>query len=678
MQTMTCKHCGNIIEDSDQVCSGCGLPRPPQIRKTPTSKIYSVLYWPGHFLFFDDHLVTSRLDWFFATLMEEFIGKVWDRFITRSANKHYPEAVVYLDDMRRTTGIFFRALGGEGGLRVENATDFETQSRRSLLQRIAGTGNTTQYAWRDEETLRLPESIALFPTQTLNRDLYLWLTALSAITTEGEDWISRNQYRCQQTLKFWPGLKNRYESLLKAHLAQRQNPQNLPDDEAEQETIIRAALNNFSVPVKLEYAKHPPQPVSLWLHPSPPHVETGTGLPPPDPDNPESSKNKQQEKKQQKRKQANRTEMPDGKNGLMSFRLESLWSWAEYIKVDRSSTEDDDDDAVQTAEDMDNLSLARDGETTASKFKFDLDLPADEYDDIVLGEGIPIDEWDYKKQLLQKGYCRLQVMTARHADQAELPQKLRQQARIIRNQFEILRPQRHWVNRQHEGTELDLENYITHLADRKNGHTDTDMPIYRQLRNQSRDLACLLLADLSLSTDAYVNNDTRVIDVIRDSLHLFSEALNATGDQFALHGFSSRNRDHIRFHNIKSFGDHFDNDVRGRINAIKPDYYTRMGAAIRYASQLLIQQPASQKLLLILTDGKPNDLDKYESRYGLEDTRMAILEAERLGLRPFCVTIDQNAEDYLPYLFGSRAYLLIRHAEELPQKLPQLYLRLSQ
>jgi nitric oxide reductase NorD protein len=102
-----------------------------------------------------------------------------------------------------------------------------------------------------------------------------------------------------------------------------------------------------------------------------------------------------------------------------------------------------------------------------------------------------------------------------------------------------------------------------------------------------------------------------------------------------------------------------------------------MGAAIRYATELLTKEASSQKLLLILTDGKPNDLDKYEGRYGIEDTRMAVLEAEKLGLQPFCVTIDEQAEDYLPYLFGSRSYVLVRNAEELPRKLPLLYLRLT-
>ena len=612
--------------------------------------------------------------------MEEFIGKIWHRFITSSANQHYPEAIVYLDDVRRTAGIFFRALGGEGGLRIENATDSELYARRSLLQRIAGTGKTTQYAWRDEETLRLPQSIALFPQRQLNRDLYLWLIALSVVPTQGQNWISRNQYRTRKTLQTWPGLNTRYQKLLAAHLQQRPAPETLSTGEASQEKAIRQALSDPTTTVNLDYAKRPPQPVSLWLHPSPPPQEFNTGAAPTDPDLPEDEdekSNKKPQDKQQKRKKGGHTDMPDGKDGLLSFRLETLWSWGEYTKVDRTSVDDDDDNAMKTAEDMDNITLAKDSETTSSKIKLDLDLPSELYDDIVLDEGIAIDEWDYRQQHLQKDHCRLQVMTSRHAPAMELPTRLRPQAHKVRRQFEALRPERHWVSRQTEGSELDLENYINFLTDRKHGHVNSDTPVYRDVRNLSRNLSCLLLADLSLSTDAYINNDARVIDVIRDSLYLFAEALTATGDRFALHGFSSRNRNHIRFYNIKGFNDNYDNDIRGHIDAIRPGYYTRMGAAIRYATELLTKEASSQKLLLILTDGKPNDLDKYEGRYGIEDTRMAVLEAEKLGLQPFCVTIDEQAEDYLPYLFGSRSYVLIHNAEELPRKLPLLYLRLT-
>jgi nitric oxide reductase NorD protein len=197
------------------------------------------------------------------------------------------------------------------------------------------------------------------------------------------------------------------------------------------------------------------------------------------------------------------------------------------------------------------------------------------------------------------------------------------------------------------------------------------------MRSGARDLACLLMADLSLSTDTWVNDHHRVIDVIRDSLFLFGEALDATGDRCGIYGFSSRKRDPVRVHTLKHFDEGYGKVIRGRIAAIKPGYYTRMGAALRYGAQLLGRQPGGRRLLLLLTDGKPNDLDQYEGRYGIEDSRQAVLEARRLGLEPFCVTIDQQGNDYLPHLFGSDGYVVIRDPAELPRRLPLLYARLT-
>ncbi len=117
--------------------------------------------------------------------------------------------------------------------------------------------------------------------------------------------------------------------------------------------------------------------------------------------------------------------------------------------------------------------------------------------------------------------------------------------------------------------------------------------------------------------------------------------------------------------------------MRGRIEAIKPGYYTRMGAAIRYGTELLVKQPATRQLPLILTDGKPNDLDRYEGRYGVEDTRMAIYEARQAGLHPFCITIDKKASEYLPHLFGPGGYVVIRRPDELPTQLPMLYAQIT-
>jgi nitric oxide reductase NorD protein len=321
--------------------------------------------------------------------------------------------------------------------------------------------------------------------------------------------------------------------------------------------------------------------------------------------------------------------------------------------------------------------VARDGKTTAARVRFDLDLPPAHADDAPLGPGILLPEWHHRKHLLQPNACRVQPMLATRAPPCSLPAHLSVTARRIRRQFEALTPGRVWLKHQLDGSELDLDACIEHQTDRHLKRPAPERGLYRDIRAQQRDLACLLLADLSLSTDAYVSNEARVIDVIRDTLFLFSEALSVTGDRFGLYGFSSLRRDNVRFHVLKDFAERYDNTARGRIAALKPGYYTRMGAAIRHATSILGEQRAQQRLMLILTDGKPNDLDHYEGRYGIEDTRHAVLEAREQGLQPFCVTVDEKGSDYLSHLFGLGRYVVIRKPADLPKQLPLLYAQLT-
>lgn len=611
--------------------------------------------------------------------MEEYVGELWHKLVTRAANRQHTAAAVSLEEIARTAAIFFRALGGDPGLNLSAATSTRHGARRSWMQRLATSGERVELSWRDGETLRLPAQIALFPERSLNRDLYLWLVALSAVAVDERlPWIVRNQTATLTTLERFPGLVPRYQRLVEALLPLRTAPADLQGAEAAQESAIRQALRQPGSIHALPPSSKPFHPVPLWTHPTPPvsapgKVATSDGAP-------ERVQSDDANMAKSRRKHAaERTDMPDGKDGfLMMFRAESLFSWTEYIKVNRPQDEEDDaESAAQAAEDMDSMTVARDSETSAAKLRFDLDLPPAGEDDTPLGEGIPLPEWDYKKQLLQPDYCRLQEMVPQQAEPCELPPQLRRTARRLRSQFQALAPTRTWLKGQQDGEEIDIDAWVRQEADLLSGVHSDGHGLYRAQVNQQRDLACLLLADLSLSTDAYASDHARVIDVIRDSLFLFSEALSATGDRFALYGFSSLKRGNVRFHRLKSFDESYDGMVRGRIAAIKPGYYTRMGAAIRQATKLLALQPNSQRLLLLLTDGKPNDLDRYEGRYGIEDTRMALHEARNQGLRPFCVTIDTEASEYLPHLFGAGGYAVIRKPDDLPRELPMLYAQMT-
>jgi nitric oxide reductase NorD protein len=610
--------------------------------------------------------------------MEEQVGALWHRLVTRAARRDHPQAAVDLAEVRVPVALLFRALGGEPGLQVKPATETAHGARRRLLERIAGRGTHIELAWRDAETLRLPARIAWFPERALNRELYLWLAALAASPPPpGGDWLQRNAAATVALLARCPGLRPRYHRLVRAHLAGRPATAGLRTEEAAREQAIRAALlEPDAVIAALPAAHTPPAPVPLWLHPAPPLP----GAPRPAPDDPDDDADNagnSQDVETVKRRRGERVATPQGRGGLLAFRLESLFTRAEYASVDRSTEEGSDPDAHEALEDLDLLSLARDRKRTAARLRFDLDLPPEAHDDIRLGDGIPLPEWDYRNGQLLADHCRLQPLLARDAPPQPLPPHLRRQARRLRALFELLRPRRVWQHAQADGCEPDIDAVIAHTAQRLQGREPDDSGMFRDFRNGARDLSCLLLADLSLSTDAHINDRQRVIDVIRDSLFLFSEALAATGDRFALYGFSSRHRSHVRFHTLKPFGEAHTDAVRGRIAALRPGYYTRMGAAIRHATELLVQEAAGDRLLLLLTDGKPNDLDRYEGRYGIEDTRQAIRAAQQCGVRPFCVTVDRKARDYLPYLFGGDGWMLVRNAGELPARLPLLYARLT-
>jgi len=610
--------------------------------------------------------------------MEEHVGALWHRFITRAAQRHYPDAAVTLAEIEKTAGLLFRAFGGDPGLRVAPAAAIRHGARRRWLARVAGVGEKITPACRDLETLQLPAELALFPHRELNRDLYLWLIALAAAHDEVDPdapWWGQNQQGTLIALDRFPGLRSRYHCLATAVLELRIPPERLPPDEAAQENGVRQAMCEPGSVLELPAARRPPQPVPLWLYPPPPPTAGQSQRR--DGDTKSGGGGNPAERDRQRRR-AERVDLPERKSFFLApFRAESLLSWAEFIRVNRATDDEPEPNAGQTADDMDMLSVTRDGSTTASRVRFDLDLPSASEDDFPLGPGIKFPEWDYRKRLLVPDYCCVQEMLARRAQPCELPPPLRRDAQRLRRQFEILRPGRGWRRAQPDGEDLDLDACVRHAADCASGEHSQERGLYRQLARQERDLACLLLADLSLSTDAWVNNKGRVIEVIRDSLFLFAEALAMTGDRFALYGFSSRKRHHVRVHRVKAFDERYTAMVRGRINAIKPGYYTRMGTAVRYATGLLNRQTTARRLLLLLTDGKPNDLDQYEGRYGIEDTRMALLEARREGLHPFCVTIDQEADDYLPYLFGKDSFVLIRHPEHLPRQLLLLYTRLT-
>lgn len=622
--------------------------------------------------------------------MEEYIGGLWDKLITRVAYQGYPEARVELAQMKNIAATFFRALGGDPGLNLQSGSASTHGARRRWLERIAGIGEKVELTWADDSTLHLPAYIDYFPERELNRELYLWLLALVAHDVQPTaPYLQRNQAATLALLSAFPSLQERYARLVQASLLRRTDPSQLKKHEAQNELLIRQALQNpgrvHGELIKTSRKEFAFTPVILWLQSA--NKSNAVSNKAANKTTPEQAQGSAaQNDTEQRKRMAERTDMPNNPSPFMLlFRAESLFSWAEYVKVNRPLDEDDNLDAQRAANDFDVLSVANDGKSTASRVRFDLDLPAEADDDFLLADGILYPEWHYKKQQLIDKHACIQMLLARDAEPQSLPAHLRPTAKRLRQQFQSLAPERQRLRSQMSGDDIDIDACVRFNAERCGANSATNHHrlagaspgLYLDNRQQNRDMACLLLADLSMSTDTWVNNQARVIDVIRDSLYLLCEALAATRDRFALYGFSSVRRDNVRFHLLKGFDEPYGDQIRGRLVEIKPGFYTRMGAAIRHASAILQQQKNARRLLFILTDGKPNDLDQYEGRYGIEDTRVAIHAARQMGLIPFCVTIDEKAEDYLPHLFGAKGYIVVKDATELPQLLPRLYAQLT-
>jgi nitric oxide reductase NorD protein len=291
--------------------------------------------------------------------------------------------------------------------------------------------------------------------------------------------------------------------------------------------------------------------------------------------------------------------------------------------------------------------------------------------------GIVYPEWDWRAAAYLHGRVIVKLSAATAGSDAWIDSALRRNGRLVRHvrrHFERLRPRRQRMGRQPDGPDVDTDAYVAAFADRLAG-SSVDDRLYQERRPLRRELAIALLVDASASTDSWVAGDRRIIDVEKDALLVVAEALDALGDRYAIDAFSGEGPEQVRVSQIKRFVEPYDRVVRGRIAGLEPDRYTRLGAAIRHSSTTLSRERCRHRLLLVLSDGKPNDVDVYEGRYGIEDTRQAVFEAKLQGIRTFCITVDREAPIYLPRIFGS-SMAVLRRADTLPRVLIDVVRRL--
>ena len=279
------------------------------------------------------------------------------------------------------------------------------------------------------------------------------------------------------------------------------------------------------------------------------------------------------------------------------------------------------------------------------------------------------DEWDYRRAGYRAGWCFLTEKTlhpVRSGFVSGTLQKYQPQLSKLQRQFEMLRNRDRFIRRRRHGDDIDLDALIEALGDSQAGLSPSERLFVQLLRDQ-RDIATLFLVDMSNSTEGWVGV------AVKESLVLLAEALKVAGDPYGIYGFSGMRRSRSELFHIKHLDEPYNALVQGRIAAIGPKDYTRMGPPIRHLTKKLQKAHNSVRLLLVISDGKPEDYDDYKGQYAIEDTRKALLEARGSGVHCFCITIDKSAHDYLAYMFGRGNYIFVDEVFSLPGKMAEMY-----
>lgn len=292
--------------------------------------------------------------------------------------------------------------------------------------------------------------------------------------------------------------------------------------------------------------------------------------------------------------------------------------------------------------------------------------------------GLLYPEWDHRRDAYRPAHCVVRERLAPAGDPAWADAVRVEHAALfarVRRLFEALRPRRERQRRRLDGDDLDLDAFVAEHADRRAGLPASGR-LYTEQRPNRRDVTVSFLVDASGSTDAWVAGGRSVLEVEKAATLVLCEALHALGDRHAIHAFSGEGPKDVRVLRLQGFGEGVA-AAAPRIAGLAPDRFTRLGAPLRHLTAALAREPARRRLLLLLSDGKPNDEDEYEGRYGVEDTRRAVVEARLLGVEVFCLTVDREGSTYLPRMFGPHGYAVLPEVRELPERLVDLYRRLT-
>lgn len=640
--------------------------------------------------------------------VEEVVGRAWHRWAASAASwPDHPDAAVTLESLAGALGVFFRATGGDPGATIDALADRGSSHRLRLRQRLGLVHEAVPTGRLDEEALLLAPRLALFPERALNRLHYFWLAAQAACLPRprhASDPLQQDlldlyaadaaaRAACARLPGLGPAYRRLCEGLLNARPERR-----LPPAEQAVESLLREALGAASQrlpPRATDWRSdckaflrgeretlcapggyRPPLPVPLWVMPAPATVAaTPRAAVPEEPVAAEAAVDAASpgRRKAERRRQ----DLAERDDPLVFNRFEKLLSMAEMVNVNRLVDDELDENAARHAEQLEEITLSPHEQRAATRLKVELDLPRDEPVGERLAEALAYPEWHYRKQRELPDHCAVIDAIAPETSDAgwEPDAALARRIRRVRRQFEALRPERQCQRGQVDGPELDLDAVVRAIADQRAGNTGSDR-VFMEHREQERDLAVSALIDVSLSTEAWLEG-RRVIDLEKEALLVLAHGIAACGDALAISSFTSRRREQVWIRRVKNWDEPLNHRVEARIAALEPGSYTRMGAALRHVSAGLAARPQRHRLLLLLTDGKPNDTDYYEGRYAIEDTRHAVRDARRQGIRVFAVTIDSEARQYLPRIFGQAGYSIVYHPLQLVAALPAIYRELT-
>jgi nitric oxide reductase activation protein len=290
-------------------------------------------------------------------------------------------------------------------------------------------------------------------------------------------------------------------------------------------------------------------------------------------------------------------------------------------------------------------------------------------------------EWDYQLQLYRPNWATLYERRLRKGDPEIINKILKTHKPIanqLKNAIDRMQPQGLVkLKKQQEGSDLDIDACVTALTDIRTGVTPSDR-IYIKKIQHTRDVSVNLLMDLSESTnDMVVGSEKTILELMQESTSLLSWAIDKIGDNLTISGFASDSRHDVQYYRFKPFHFSFNDEVKGRLAGIKGGLSTRMGTAIRHAGVDLLTQPSVKKILLVLTDGEPADIDVDDPQHLRMDAKKAVEELRSHGIVTFCISLDPYADEYVSRIFGKNRFMVIDNIQKLPERLPQLFISLT-